>query len=262
MELKIAGKTAFVATVGRALDPDRPTILFVHGVGLDHSVWPLPMRYFARHGRNVLAVDLPGHGRSQGPPLTTIEAMGDWLLKVLDSAGIEQSAFVGHSMGSLVTLAGVARHPVRARALVLIGASAPMPVHERLLAAAQANAHGAIDMLNIWGHSQAGQIGGVGAPGLWKTGSALRLWEQAAPGVIYADLKACNDYKEGPTHAAQIACPALVIIGDRDIMTPPSAGRKLASAIAGARTVTIRNSGHALLEEQPNAVLDALTEVL
>lgn len=262
MELKVAGKTAFVATAGKTLDRDRPSILFVHGAGLDHSVWPLPMRYFARHGRNVLAVDLPGHGRSEGPPLTTIEAMGDWLLKVLDAAGLEQSAFVGHSMGSLVTLAAAGRHAARTRALVLIGASAPMPVHERLLAAAQANAHGAIDMLNIWGHSQAGQIGGVGAPGLWKTGSALRLWEQAAPGVIYADLKACNAYKEGQTHAAQVACPALVIIAERDIMTPPSAGQKLARVIAGARTVIIRNSGHALLEEQPNAVLDALAEAL
>lgn len=262
MELKIDGKTAFVATEGKVLDPDRASILFVHGAGLDHTVWPLPMRYFARHGRNVLAVDLPGHGRSEGPPLETIEAMGDWLVAVLDAAGLAQAGFVGHSMGSLVTLAGAGRHPARARALVLIGSSAPMPVHERLLAAAQANAHGAIDMLNIWGHSQAGQIGGVGAPGLWKTGSALRLWEQAAPGVIYADLKACNDYKEGAAHAARVTCPTLVIIGDRDIMTPPSAGRKLASAIGGARTVIIRDSGHALLEEQPNAVLDVLAEVL
>jgi pimeloyl-ACP methyl ester carboxylesterase len=262
MKLKIDSKTAFVATDGKVLDAGGASILFVHGAGLDHTVWPLPMRYFARHGRNVLGVDLPGHGRSEGPPLETIEAMGDWLVAVLDAAGLGQAAFVGHSMGSLVTLAAVGRHPVRARALVLIGASAPMPVHEHLLSAARANAHGAIDMLNIWGHSQAGQIGGVGAPGLWKTGSALRLWEQAAPGVIYTDLKACNDYKEGPAHAAKITCPALVIIGDRDVMTPPSAGRKLASVIVGARTTVIRNSGHAMLEEQPNAVLDALAELL
>ena len=262
MELKIDGKTAFVATEGKVLDPEGASILFVHGVGLDHTVWPLPMRYFARHGRNVLGVDLPGHGRSEGPPLETIGAMGDWLVAVLDATGLGQVAFVGHSMGSLVTLAAAGRHPVRARALVLIGTSAPMPVHERLLSAAQANAQGAIDMLNIWGHSQAGQIGGVGAPGLWKTGSALRLWEQAAPGVIYTDLKACSDYKEGPAHAAKITCPALVIIGDRDVMTPPSAGRKLANAIAGARTTLIRNSGHAMLEEQPNAVLDAMAELL
>jgi pimeloyl-ACP methyl ester carboxylesterase len=262
MELKIDGKAAFVATEGKALDQERGSILFVHGAGLDHTVWPLPMRYFARHQRNVLGVDLPGHGRSQGPPLETIEAMGDWLVAVLDAVGLTQAAFVGHSMGSLVTLAAVGRHPARARALVLIGASTPMAVHERLLSAAQVNAHGAIDMLNIWGHSQAGQIGGVGAPGLWNTGSALRLWEQAAPGVIYADLKACNDYKEGPAHAARVTCPTLVIIGNRDIMTPPSAGRKLASAIAGARTVVIRDSGHAMLDEQPNAVLDALIEIL
>lgn len=262
MELQIDGKAAFVATGGKALDRERPSIIFVPGAGLDHSVWPLPMRYFSRHGRNVLAIDLPGHGRSEGPPLETIEAMGDWLVAVLDATGLKQAAFVGHSMGSLVTLAGAGRHPQRARALVLLGASAPMPVHERLLQAARANEHSAIDMLNLWGHSQSGQIGGVGAPGLWKTGSALRLWEQAAPGVIYADLKACDAYKEGSMHAAKITCPTLVIIGDRDIMTPPSAGRKLASTITGARTVVVRNCGHAMLDEQPNAVLDALIEIL
>lgn len=262
MHLQVDGKTAFVATSGRALENARPSIMFVHGAGLDHTVWPLPMRYFVRHGRNVLAVDLPGHGRSQGPPLRSIEAMGDWLVKVLKATDLKQAAFVGHSMGSLVTLAAAARHPQHARALVLIGPSAPMPVHERLLGAARADNHSAIDMLNIWGHSQAGQIGGVGAPGLWKTGAALRLWEQAAPGVIAADLQACNEYSEGPTHAAKVQCPTLLIIGDRDIMTPPSAGRKLASAIAGARTVVLSNCGHAMLDEQPNAVLDALIEIL
>jgi pimeloyl-ACP methyl ester carboxylesterase len=214
------------------------------------------------HGRNVLAVDLPGHGRSEGPPLPSIEAMGDWLVQVLDAVDLEQAAFVGHSMGSLVTLAAAARHPERARALVLMGPSAPMPVHERLLGAAHDNKHSAIDMLNIWGHSQAGQIGGVGAPGLWKSGAAVRLWEHAAPGVIHADLKACNDYNDGPAHAAQVRCPTLVIIGDRDIMTPAAAGRKLAGAIAGVRTVVLSNCGHSMLDEQPNAVLDALIEIL
>jgi pimeloyl-ACP methyl ester carboxylesterase len=262
MQLQVDGKTAFVATGGRALEKTRPSIMFVHGAGLDHTVWPLPMRYFVRHGRNVLAVDLPGHGHSQGPPLQSIDAMGDWLVKALKAADLKQAAFVGHSMGSLVTLATAARHPQHARALVLMGPSAPMPVHDRLLGAAQSNNHSAIDMLNIWGHSQAGQIGGVGAPGLWKTGAALRLWEQAAPGVIAADLKACNEYSEGPAHAAKVQCPTLVIIGDHDIMTPPAAGRKLAGAIAGARAVVLPNCGHAMLDEQPNGVLDALIEIL
>ena len=94
MEVKINGKAAFAATEGKVLDPGRASILFVHGAGLDHSVWPLPMRYFARHGRNVLAVDLPGHGRSEGPPLETIEAMGDWLVAVLEAVGLTQGAFV------------------------------------------------------------------------------------------------------------------------------------------------------------------------
>ncbi len=262
MELLVNKQQAFVATEGRPIDPTRPSILFVHGAGLDHTVWALPMRYFVRHGRNVLSVDLPGHGRSAGPPLPTIEALADWLAHVLDAAALREAALVGHSMGSLVTLAAAGRHPERVRALALLGPAAPMPVHERLLAAARANDHAAIDMLNIWGHSANAQIGGLGAPGLWKVGGALRLWEQAAPGVIHADLKACAGYVEGPAHAAAVRCPTLLILAEDDVMTPPVAGKKLATAIAGARTVVIPNCGHAMLDEQPNAVLDALIEIL
>ncbi len=262
MELQVDGKRVFVATQGRALDPARPSILFVHGVGLDHSIWTLPMRHFARHGRNVLALDLPGHGRSAGPALTTIEALAEWLGRLLDATAIGKSAFVGYSMGSLVVLAAAALHPERVRALALLGPAAPMPVHERLLAAASANEQAAIDMLNIWAHTANAQLGGLGAPGLWKLGAAARLWEQATPGVIHADLKACADYADGPAHAARVKCPTLLILGDRDIMTPPAAGEKLAAATPGARVLSISNCGHAMLDEQPNAVLDALSEIL
>ncbi len=262
MELQVDGKPAFVATQGHALDPTRPSILFVHGVGLDHSIWTLPMRYFARHGRNVLAVDLPGHGRSVGPALAKIEALGEWLIRLLDAATIRQSALVGYSMGSLVTLAAAALHPERLRALALLGPAAPMPVHERLSAAAGANDHAAIDMLNIWAHTGNAQLGGLGAPGLWKLGAAARLWELTAPGVIHADLKACAEYTDGQTHATRINCPTLLILGDRDIMTPPAAGKQLSAAIPGARVVSIPNCGHAMLDEQPNAVLDALIKIL
>lgn len=103
MELKIDGKTAYVMTLGRELDPSKLSAIFIHGTGLDHTVWTLPMRYFARHGRNVVAVDLPGHGRSEGPPLESIEDMADWVARVLVAAGVKQAAIIGHSMGSLVT---------------------------------------------------------------------------------------------------------------------------------------------------------------
>ncbi len=95
----------------RAFDRARPTIVFVHGAANDHSVWALQSRYFAHHGYNVLAVDLPGHGRSGGEALASIEAIADWLAALLDALGVERAALVGHSMGSLAALDAAARHP-------------------------------------------------------------------------------------------------------------------------------------------------------
>lgn len=160
---EVDGERVFAST-GSGAGADRP-IVFVHGAGMDHSVWVMPARYFARHGRRVLAVDLPGHGRSAGAPLQTIEAYADWLGRLLDVAGIEQAAIVGHSMGSLITFAFAARASNRCERVALLGTSVPMPVTERLLSAARANDHAAIDMANGWSHSTAAQRGGNDNPG-------------------------------------------------------------------------------------------------
>jgi pimeloyl-ACP methyl ester carboxylesterase len=262
MELKVDGKTAFATTLGRELDPAKLSAIFIHGAGLDHTVWTLPMRYFARHGRNVLAVDLPGHGRSQGPPLESIEDMADWVAHVLVAAGVEQAAIIGHSMGSLVAFETVVRHPECARALALLGISAPMPVHDRLLEAAKADDHAAVDMLTIWGHSHVGQVGGVGTPGIWMTGGNMKLLQRAGAGVIHADLKACNDYGDGSERAVQIKCPTLVIVGNRDVMTPSRIGKHIGGLIPEAEVVVLNNCGHAMLTERPNEVLDALIKIV
>jgi len=136
MMISIENADAFVFTGGRDLDAGKPTVMFVHGAGLDHSVWTLPTRYFIRHGLNVLSVDLPGHGRSAGPLRTSIPDMSDWLIKVLDALDVQEVALVGHSMGSLVTLEAAARHPTRIRSIALLGTALPMPVTDELLAAA------------------------------------------------------------------------------------------------------------------------------
>jgi pimeloyl-ACP methyl ester carboxylesterase len=262
MLLKINGNMAYIATGNREPDPAKKTVLFIHGTGQDHSIWVLPTRYFARHDRNVLAVDLPGHGRSAGEPLETIEEMADWLIDVLDAAGLGKAAVVGHSLGSLVAVAVAARHPERIRALALVGTTVPMPVSEFLLDNAKQDKHDAIEMLNYWGFSKSAQLGGNATPGNWMLGSGLRLMEKAGPGVIYNDLKACNEYVGGLGHAANIKCPALLILGERDMLTPVRSAQKLADAIPGAEQVVLAGSGHALLAEQPDPVLDQLIRVV
>ena len=176
----------------------------------------LPTRYFARHDRNVLAVDLPGHGRSGGEPLASVEAIAGWVVELLDATGLDQAAIVGHSLGSLAAVAAAALYPGRVTAIALVGTTVPMPVSTALLDAAKDNRHEAIEMLNYWGFSQPAQLGGNPTPGNWMLGAGLRLMEQARPGVIHADLKACDDYADGLEHAAAVRCPALLILGARD----------------------------------------------
>jgi pimeloyl-ACP methyl ester carboxylesterase len=258
MEFSVDDKSVFAATGGRPFDPALPSIVFVHGAAMDHTVWALQTRYFAHHGRNVLAIDLPGHGRAEGPALADMGAMADWVIRVLDALGIETAQLVGHSMGSLVALEAAARHPERVTGLALLGTSVPMPVADALLAAAEADHHSAFDMVTLWGHSRDGQVGGNRAPGLWMTGGGLRLLERSAPGVMHAALTACNDYRDGLESAKKIACPTLLLLGDRDAMTPPKVAKSLAEAITGSKTVVLAGCGHMMTAEQPDQVLDAL----
>ena len=258
MELNVGGSKVYAYTGTRPVDPAKPAVVFVHGAANDHSVWLLQSRYFAHHGKGVLAIDLPGHGRSAGPVLGSVDAIADWLPRVLDAAGLAQAALVGHSLGALAALACAARHPARVAKVALLGPAVPMEVSEALLDAAKANDHVAYELINGWSTSAGKQLGGNTVPGMWLMGSAIRLMERTPPGVLHADLVACNAWTGGLEAAAAVRCPSLVVIGARDIMAPPRAARGLVEALAGARVVTLPDTGHAMMAEQPDAVLDAL----
>ena len=261
MFVDVDGAKTFVATGGQPFRPDLPTVVMLHGAGLDHSVWALQSRWFAHRGCNVAAVDLPGHGRSTGTPLASIGAMADWLPALLAALGVETVGLIGHSMGTLIALETAARHPARVRALGLVSAATSMPVHPDLLAAAAENRHEAIEMLAIWGHGFEAGIGGSRAPGMWMMGGAERVWEHAAPGVLHADLFACDAYRNGPAAAAAIACPTAIVQGSRDMMTPPRGATDLAKIIHGANLTVLDGAGHMLLAERPDEVLAALATV-
>ena len=262
MDIQVDGKNLFAATGGKDFDPAQPTIVFVHGGGLDHTTWVLQTRYFSYHGYNVLGVDMPGHGRSEGPMPASVEDTADWIIRLFDTLELDQAALVGHSTGSLVVFDAAARHNTRVTALALLGVSIPMPVADVLLDAAAANDHAAFDMVNLWGHSRDGQIGHNRAPGLWMTGEGLRLLERSGPGVLHATLNASNNYTDGVAIAGNIKCPTLMVLGQRDAMTPPRAAKPLAEAISGVRVITLKGCGHMMMAEQPNEVLDALISIL
>ncbi len=260
MELKVDGRKVHAATGGRSFDAAKPVVVFVHGAGCDHTVWQLPARWFAWHGYSVLAADLPGHGRSDGPPLASVESMASWVGALLDAAGVQQAAVVGHSMGAAIALEAAAAMPERVTRVALLGTAAAIPVHRDLLAAAKEEPARAYQMMTAWAHGASAKIGGNPAPGMWMTGGTLALFARNQPGVLHTDLAACGAWKSGPEAARKVRCPALVVIAANDIMTPPKAGRELAGLIPGGRSVAISECGHMLLAEAPDALLDALIE--
>lgn len=258
MQLAVNGSLTFAYTAAHDLDPARRTIVFVHGAGLDHSWWGLQSRYFGYHGFNVLALDLPAHGRSGGAALASIGEMADWIKRVLDARKIAFATVVGHSMGSLIALEFAARYPDCADRIALIGVAYPMKVSEGFLDAAKRNDQAAYDMETIWGHAPQVPFAGNPNPGMWMYGDTLARLARLAPGVLHTDLMACNSYVGGMEAAGKVKCPALFVLGARDVMTPPRSAQNLAKAIADSKTVTIGPSGHSLMAEAPDATLDAL----
>ncbi len=258
MELTVDDRVVFAFTNGRDFAPEKPTALFVHGAGMNHSVWTLQARYFAHHGANAVAIDLPGHGQSEGPPKPTIEEMGDWIAAVIDQLDTGPAVLVGHSMGALICLQAAAAHPSKVRQLALLGISPSMPVHPALLEAAAEGLPLAAELVSSWGHGPAGHIGGNRAPGGWLMGHALKLLEKAPKGVLHNDLAACNAYENGMAAAAAIQCPTLVVSGAHDRMTPAREGAKLIETIKDAELIEIDGSGHLMLVEKPDETLDAL----
>jgi pimeloyl-ACP methyl ester carboxylesterase len=262
MEIVYQDKTTYVQTAGYGLDPAKPSVCFLHGAGMDHAVWTLFVRHFARNGYNAIAPDLRGHGRSGGEPLTSIEACAQWLLGLFDALKLGSVAVAGHSMGSLVTLQAAADGGERVRAIALLGFGYPMAVGAPLLDAARANDHAAVDMMTIWGHDFGAQIGGHQVPGLSITNVTKRRLEAARPGVIYADLNACHGYTGGEAAAAKIQCPVTLILGDRDRMTPVRGAREFAKRFARASVDMIPACGHGMMEEKPEQTHQALVRAL
>lgn len=262
MELQVDEKTVFAATGGKPFDAALPVVVFVHGAGMDHTVWALQTRWFAWHGYSVLAVDLPGHGKSDGPALPSIEDIGAWLIRLIAATGARDAALVGHSMGALAALSAAAAGGERVSKLALFGIGAEMPVHPDLLAAARSNDRAAralaADLIVSWGFGRPAHFGLNRAPGLWMQGGGRSLLIGGPEGALGIDMAACDAFKDAVTAAEKVKCPTLIVTGDRDQMTPPKASAPLAAALADSQTVRIGGAGHMMMVEKPDEALDAL----
>lgn len=257
MRTIVNSQSVFFSTGTQQLRDNRPWVVFIHGAAMDHTVWTHPARFFARHGYNVVAPDLPGHGRSDGPLLSDVESLADWLHKVLTTLQCQQPLLIGHSMGSLIALECAARQDSDTQGVALLGPSMPMPVTEVLLDAAKDNDSAAYAMANFWSHSHQGKLGANANPGVWMFGSGYRLMNQCDKDVFHTDLNVCQNAR---LNLDSVTCPTLVLVGESDQMTPMRAGLSLAEQLPNPQIVQLPGSGHAMLNERPNEILDALRD--
>ena len=265
MKLLVDGREAYAYTGGKPFDPALPCVVFVHGALHDHSCWTLLARWCAHHGWSVLAVDLPAHGGSEGPPQSDVEALAVWLLALLDAAGVAKAALVGHSMGSLIALQAAGRAPERATHLVMMGTAYPMQVSAALLSTAQADPLRAIDMVTAWSFSSTAAKPSFPGPGMWLHGSNRALMRRMQAGcrdlnLFHHEFSMCDRYRGGAAAATRVSCPVHFVLAESDQMTVPKAAREIAAALQ-ARVHGVP-AGHNLMTEAPEATLAALRAAL
>ncbi len=262
MKLSVAGQWCHLDTGGQIFDSTRPTVVLVHGAANDSDVWKKTCKALIGAGYSVLAPDLPGHGLSQGEALGSIEALADWLVALLDAAGVERTVLVGHSMGSLIVLEAASRHPQRVQRLALLGATVPMPVSDALLAGARNNPDGACRIIAKYSHTAPFYLTGGDGHGVWGPGVTLAIMRRSPRGVLATDLGNCHRYLHGLAAANKIDCPTLLMVAQRDRMTPKRNVQTLQSALRNVIRIEIPDCGHAMMSEQPERVGAALINLL
>jgi pimeloyl-ACP methyl ester carboxylesterase len=270
MQLTVNGAQTYCYTGGKPFDAAKPTVVFIHGVLNDHSVWILQSRYLANHGFNVLAVDLPGHCRSGGEAPETVEQAADFIAALLDAAGVQRAALVGHSWGSLIALEAASRLKERVSHLVLVGTAYPMKVSQALLDASLHEPEQALKMINVFSRSTLAAPPSALGPGTWVYGASLALGRRVLRSnpqvnVFHRGFKACDSYANGEQAIARITCPVLFLLGKADQMTPPKAAQGLITqARQTGKTVQVVNLpvGHHQMTETPDETLFAIRDFL
>ena len=266
MNISTPNGQLYAYTGGKEFDAAKPTVVFIHGVLNDHSVWILQSRYLAHHGWNVLAIDLPGHCKSGGEPPASVEEASAAIVALLDAAGVQKAALVGHSFGSLIALETAARAPSRVSHLVLVGTAYPMRVSPALLESSVSAPMKAIDMVNTFSHSTLAPPPSALGPGTWLYGGSRALMRRVLASnpkvnVFFTGFKACDSYANGEAAMEKVQCPTLFVLGQADQMTPPKAAQSLVSKVSNAKVVKLP-AGHSLMTEDPDGVLQALKDFL
>ena len=225
-------------------DEEKSSILLMHGSGLTHIVWSLHEQFYASQGFNILSVDLPGHGNSEGPSLKSIEEISDWVKSLMNVLDIKKIIIIGHSQGCLVGIDFASRYPNLINDLVLVAGSYKMPVNRDLIDYAEAGDEKVILLMMKWGYE--GSKAFIGGNPVKKIINSSREIRE----VLAVDLNACNNYKSGKESLEKINCPTLCIFGDLDKMVPLEVGNKMVSMIKNSEKKIINNCGHMIIFEK------------
>jgi len=262
MEFTFNGAKVRYANGGHEHDPSQPSVMLIHGSGMNRTVWQMQTRYLAHHGFRVVAVDLPGHGGSDGPPIAEIEAMGGWVVDLVDAMELGPTHLVGHSMGTYIALEAASQRPEAIASLVLVGTAASMPVHPELLDAAANDLGHASNLMSSWGFGAPAHIGSHATPGMWLIGGSRALLDVSRPQSLAVDMQACNQYQGAVQAADAVSCPTTFVLGSLDKMTPNKKAADLVAAVSGSRVVKLDGVGHMMPIEAPDQTRDAIVEAL
>ena len=256
MIFQLENKNIHASDSGQGIDINKDTIVFLHGSGLSHIVWPLAEQFFSSKNYNVLSIDLPGHGNSDGPCLDSIEKIADWMEKVFDKLKLKNLILVGHSQGCLEILEYSLRYKERLKKLVFVGGSNKMPVHPDLIELAQNGHSDAVKLMMKWGYEGSKKF--IGGNPVEKIIQSPRDISE----ILAVDLNACNNYSNGSEAAKVIDLPSMLIFGESDKMVNLEAGKKFSNLIKNSTTHVIKGCGHMIMIEKAFEMREKILEFL
>ena len=256
MIFEVANKKVFASDAGQGIDKDKATIVLLHGSGLSHIVWSLTEQYLSNKDYNVLAIDLPGHGNSEGECLKSIEKISDWLEKVFDKLNILELTIVGHSQGCLEALEYCFKYPKRVKNLIFVGGSYRMPVNQDLIDLAEAGDNKAVHLMMKWSYKEPKKF--IGGNPIEKIISSPRDIRE----ILAIDLIACNNYKNGAEAVKAINCPTFLIFAELDKMINLEKSKKFAELIPNSKTHVIKNCGHMIMFENVFEMREKISKFL
>ena len=244
MIFQLENKNIHASDSGQGIDINKDTIVFLHGSGLSHIVWSLAEQFFSSKNYNVLSIDLPGHGNSDGPCLDSVEKIADWMEKVFDKLKLKNLILVGHSQGCLEILEYSSRYKERLKKLVFVGGSNKMPVHPDLIELAESGHSDAVKLMMKWGYEGSKKF--IGGNPVEKIIQSPRDISE----ILAVDLNACNNYSNGSEAAKVIDLPSMLIFGELDKMVNLEAGKKFSNLIKNSTTHVIKGCGHMIMIEK------------